>query len=751
MSPGQVSDAGSVLRPQKNAISISESFANRMTSEHMYKHGHEWEPTDHQGKKAFVSIFPSAFKPEQMKNFDDTGTVKPGTVLNYGDPMILIASERERNHKSLVRGKSSFRNNSVKWEHHSPGVVTDVLQTAKGPSVLVKAYAPMNVADKLAGRVGDKGVISRIIPDDQMPKAEDGKPLEVLVNPLGITSRTNPEQVLEAALGKIAAKTGQPYSIPDFGSQDDLVEFGLKELEKHGMKSTETVTLADGRTVPGVLVGNRWMMKLHHMADDKVQGRGLGSYTSEGAPAKGGQEGAKSKRVGMLEQSALLSHGAVSVISEDMRVKSQASPEYWARYMSGYKPETPKVPWVYEKFVNQLKASGLHVVREGERSHLMALTKPVLDELVGDRELKNADTVDWRTMKPVAGGLFDETLTGGHGGPSGGGNRWSYIKLNKPLPNPVMEEPIRHLLGLTKQQLSDVLAGRQPLHNKTGPEAISSALDAISVPRELERARQDIASGKRTAKDKAIRRLGYLKSAEKLNMHPRDWMLDKVPVLPPAFRPISVMGPKKLPLISDPNYLYQELFELNKLHKELSGQIPDSELADEQLAVYNAFKAVTGLGDPVGVKNQERGVTGILKTVFGSSPKYGVMNRKLLSGTVDMVGRGVIIPDPDLTLDEAGVPEEAAWDVFAPSVVRRMVRAGVPRMRAVNEVKEKTPFAKDYLTKEVDNGVIVLSRAPTLHRYGTMAFRPKLVQGSAIKLNPLVNKGFGADFDGRMV
>lgn len=441
-------------------------------------------------------------------------------------------------------------------------------------------------------------------------------------------------------------------------------------------------------------------------------------------------------------------HGATAVISEDMRVKGQSTPEYWARYMSGYKPETPKVPWVYQKFVNQLKASGMNVIREGERSHLMALTQPALDELVGDREIKNAETVDWKTMEPIKGGLFDPEVTGGHGGPSGGGNRWSFIRLPMAFPNPVMEEPIRHLLGLTKQGMADIMSGKEKLNGQTGAKAIGEALAAINVPRALEKARQDIASGKKTLRDKAVRKLGYLKSAEKLGMHPKDWMLDKVPVLPPAFRPVSVMGAKKLPLVSDPNYLYKDVLQLTQAYKELATELDPEHLGEEQMQIYNAFKAVTGLGDPVGVKNQERGVTGILKSVFGSSPKYGVMNRKLLSGTVDMVGRGVIIPDPDLTLDEAGIPEEAAWDVFAPPVVRRMVRDGIPRQRAIQFVKDKSDVARGYLQKEMDAGVVVLSRAPTLHRYGTMAFKPRLVKGAAIKLNPLVNKGYGADFDG---
>ncbi len=732
----------------EDAISISQSFADRMRSHHTYQQQHEWEPGDHQGTKAFISMFPSEYDKRQLANFDDSGVVKEGTTLRYGDPMILIASERERNKKSLVRSRSSFSNKSVTWDHHTPGIVTDVVQTAKGPTVVAKSYAAMNVADKLAGRYGDKGVISRIIPDDQMPMSADGKPAEVLINPLGIMSRTNPAQVVESALGKIAAKTGKPYRIPDFQNQDDMVEFALNELKKHGLEDTETMTLHDGTKVPNVPVGNRWMMKLHHMSDDKVQGRGLGSYSSEGTPAKGSQEGGKSKRVGMLEQTALLSHGATSVIKEDMRVKGQASPEYWAQYMSGYKPATPRVPWVYNKFVNQMRASGINVVRQGERTHIMALTNKAVDDLVGDREITNAETVNWKNMEAIPGGLFDPSATGGHGGTAGGGNKWSFIRLHTPLPNPVMEEPIRHILGLTQTKLQDIIAGKEQLNGKTGPQAIGDALDKINLPRALENTRADIASGKKTVRDKAVRKLGYLKTLERLGSHPRDWMLDKVPVLPPAFRPVSVMGAKKLPLVADPNYLYKDLFQLNQIHGMLAKDLDPTDLGDEQAAVYNAFKAVTGLGDPVGKKNQERGVKGILQSVFGSSPKYGVMNRKLLSSTVDTVGRAVATPDPDLTMDEAGIPEEAAWDIYGPAMIRRMVRAGVPRQKAVQSVKDRLPIAREQLQKEMDEGVMIISRAPTLHKYGTMAFRPKLVKGASIRMNPLINKGLGLDFDG---
>lgn len=129
----------------EDAISISESFSKRMRSQHAYQHQHEWEPGDHQGKKAFISIFPSQYTKKQLEKFDDSGVIREGETLHFGDPMILIASERERNKKALVRSRTSFSDKSITWDHHTPGIVTDVVQTAKGPAVVVKSQATIDL------------------------------------------------------------------------------------------------------------------------------------------------------------------------------------------------------------------------------------------------------------------------------------------------------------------------------------------------------------------------------------------------------------------------------------------------------------------------------------------------------------------------------------------------------------------------------------------------------------------------------
>jgi hypothetical protein len=608
-------------------------------------------------------------------------------------------------------------------------------------NVVVKAQAPMEVGDKLTGRFGDKGVIAEIVPDDQMPHDKDGNPYEVLVSPLGLISRVNPAQVIEAALGKVAAKTGKAYKVTDFDSKRDLVEFAQKELEKHGLADTEDVYDPEtGRKIGGVLTGSRFFMKLHHTAESKGQGRATGGYTAEGTPAKGGSEGAK--RVGMLELGALLSHGAGKVIRDAKMVRGQANPEYWSQFMAGYDPPLPKVPHVYEKFVNQLKASGINTVRTGTKTHIMAMTDKDALDLAGDRELQSAETVDWKGgLKPVAGGLFDEKLTGGHGG-----NRWAKITLHELMPNPVMEDPIRRVLGLTEKKFLDILAGREKLGEKTGPQAIHNALKSINVPKAIEQAREDIKSGRKTLRDAAVRKLGFLKAAEQTGVKPENWMMKTVPVLPPAFRPVSTMGPKKLPLVDDPNYLYKELFDANSTLRDASGAF--SEVGDERVNVYNSLKGVVGLGAPQHPKNVERRVKGFLAKIFGSSPKFGTMQRKLLSSTVDLVGRAVITPNPDLNMDEVALPEEKAWEIYKPFVVRGLVRRGLPRMQALQAVEEKNKAAFAELNTQMGARPIVINRAPVLHRYGVMAFYPRLTKNKVMEVNPVITKGFGADFDG---
>jgi hypothetical protein len=577
-----------------------------------------------------------------------------------------------------------------------------------------------------------------------MPHTKDGTPFEMLLNPLGVISRGNPSQLMEANLGKIAKITGKPYRLPDFDNIKDMRAHVEAELQKHGLQSTEDVVdPTTGRTIPGIATGHRFIMKLHHTAEAKLQGRATGGYTAEDTPSKGGSTG--SKRIGMLELGALLSHGAYQTIRDAGIIRGQKNEDYWRQVMSGHTPPTPKVPFVYQKFLVQLQGAGINPIKSGTTTHVVPMTNKMATELTGNRALQNKETVDWRVdrLSPKKGGLFDETLTGGHTG-----NRWSYIPLHEPLPNPVMEEPIRHILGLTEAQFDDVVAGRAkvPGHeNLTGPKGLADALKSINLDKEIEKARTEIKGSKATYRDKAIRRLAYLKAAKAQGQHPGDWVLDRMPVMPPIFRPVSVLGSSKSPLISDVNHLYGEVWDANEGLKQLSGKTAD--VGDERLALYNACKGVTGLGDPIKPENKQD-IKGILKQVFGDAPKLGVVQRKLLGSTVDLVGRASITPNPNLDMDHVGLPVDKAWTLYQPFVVRRLVRRGMGKIKAMEEVKERSPAALKELQGEMEVRPVVINRAPVLHRYGVMSFWPQLTKSNTLEIPPLVVGGFGADFDG---
>jgi DNA-directed RNA polymerase subunit beta' len=307
---------------------------------------------------------------------------------------------------------------------------------------------------------------------------------------------------------------------------------------------------------------------------------------------------------------------------------------------------------------------------------------------------------------------------------------------------------MRRLLNLTGKEFEGVLAGRRPLgEHGSGPQAIAKALESLDLNREIARAEGERQGSSKTARDQAVRRLGYLKDAKRLGLHPAEWMLTRAPVLPPAFRPISLMQ-NNMPLVSDPNYLYKELIEANQNLQTMKKELGEEGVGEERLAVYHAFKAVTGLGDPISQKSRDKNVRGILATVFGSSPKFGTLQRKLISTTVDNVGRAVITPNPDFDMDTVGLPEDKAFDVYSKFVARRMRRNGLPLTEALRQIRDRTGLAREMLVEEMQQRPVFINRAPVLHKFGIMAFRPKLVQGSVMQVSPLICKGFNADFDG---
>jgi hypothetical protein len=344
------------------------------------------------------------------------------------------------------------------WDGEQPGEVVDVARTRNGVKVMIETRTPAQVGDKIVLRAGQKGVISKILSDEQVPRTVDGEPLEVLLNPLGLPSRANSQAIYEMLLGKIAKKRGEPIAVPAFTKPGEAWhELVQRMLDEEGIPDKEEVfdPTEQRKLENPITVGYAPVLKLQHMASKKISARGQGSYDQDGAPLKGGSDSAQSKRLSNLEISALMSSGAYANLREASTVRGTRNDEFWKAIRSGHPPPTPGSPFVWDKFQALLQGSGYLARDLGQgKMRLGPFTDARLQEL-RPMTLKSGDSVDPHTLEPVAGGLFDPVLVGG--------GRWGQIELQEPVPNPAFEKQIAQLLGIRQADVRRVVAGEAEL------------------------------------------------------------------------------------------------------------------------------------------------------------------------------------------------------------------------------------------------------------------------------------------------
>lgn len=724
----------------RDSVAISESAAKKLTSEHMYSTNLETGKGVTRDKKAFVSAFPGKFDDKQFKKLSDDGVVKSGTILEFGDPVAVGVKETPASTSTMNR---RILAPVIKtWDHPFPGVVTDAEEGRKGVNVLIRANQPAQVADKVAGRFGNKSVISEIIPDDKMPLDKNGKPVDILMSPLGIISRLNDAQVLEALLGKVAVKRGKPYVVPGF-MKDSAVDYVRGELKKNDVPEGEDLRdPITNKTVKNVTTGVTHVYKLQHTAESKHSERGTGAYTLEEQPAPGGHSGAKS--LGNLVLGALVGHDAMNVLKDMKLVKGQRNDDFWRDFKSGRNPSMPTTPLIYDKFLAHLSAAGINVKRDGAKVNIQAMTNKEADKLTGNSKVLNTDTFDAKNYKPLKGGLFDPAIFGDEG------DQWGYVDLPVKLPNPVMEDPIRHVLGLTKKKYEEVLDGEAPLKGFQGKDALYKALNSLNVDGEMKSAEVAIGRETKSKRDAAIKKFRALHAMKANNVRPVDFMMSRVPVLPPKFRPISAGETSDVTLVADANFLYKKLMDgISDYNEAVEAKLPEDDVKEKRKFIYEDWKTLTGLSDPDGGKLEQKNVGGLLKWVFGkNSPKWGGFQRKVVGTNLDLSGRAVITPNANLKLNEVGLPEEQAWELYAPFTTRLLSQAGYAPTTAVKMVAAKHPAALQMLRKAVTQRPILITRAPALHKYSVMAMWPKLSKGRTLQIPPAIVHPFNADYDG---
>lgn len=452
-----------------DAIPISESFAKRLQAVQYKVVQQDASANLKTGLNHFRSLFPTKFTQEKLEHFDADGLVKPGTILDPGDPVLLATMPRTLSSAGANAGRLSKaltqqrRDASQTWHGNQQAQVVAARKTKNGHKVVLKYLKPTEQGDKITLRAGAKATVSVVIPDDQMPRTEDGQPLDALLNPLSLVSRANPASQHELRLGKIAKKMGVSMKVPSYLPKGENWNDYIDGLEaEHGVESKERIFDPEtGRFLAEpVTVGYGFVNKLHHTSESKSSARGMGSYDQNAQPTRGAGEMAGAKQYSGLENYATLSSGAYALMRENSTLRGQENHDFW-RALRADKP-LPKVgePFIWHKFRAILAGAGMSTRETGKgRYRLAPFTDRDLDE-VDPIDVENGEMVNLKDLSPVAGGLFDGRLLNGE--------RWGRVRLPRPIINPAMEDTVRVMLGLTKNQLEDVLAGRLDLAEAMG-------------------------------------------------------------------------------------------------------------------------------------------------------------------------------------------------------------------------------------------------------------------------------------------
>jgi len=369
----------------EDAVLISERLVKEdvYTSIHIEEYDCECRDTK-LGPEEITRDIPNVGE-DSLKDLDENGIIRIGAEVRPGDILVgkvtpkgeteLTAEERLL--RAIFGEKArEVRDTSLRVPHGEEGTIVDVKiftrdnsdELAPGVNQVIRCYIAqkrkISVGDKMAGRHGNKGVVSRILPVEDMPFMPDGTPVDIVLNPLGVPSRMNLGQVLEVHLGAAARELGWKVATPVFdgATEDEITEL----LEQSGRTPDGKVTLYDGRTGEKfdhpVTVGVMYMLKLHHLVDDKIHARSTGPYSLVTQQPLGGKAQFGGQRFGEMEVWALEAYGAAHTLQEILTVKSDDTVGRVKTYEAIVKGENvpePGVPESFKVLIKELQSLGL--------------------------------------------------------------------------------------------------------------------------------------------------------------------------------------------------------------------------------------------------------------------------------------------------------------------------------------------------------------------------------------------------------
>ncbi|MBS6882787.1 MAG: DNA-directed RNA polymerase subunit beta [Clostridiaceae bacterium] len=367
---------------------------------------------------------------DALRNLDERGIIRVGAEVQAGDILVgkvtpkgeteLTAEERLL--RAIFGEKArEVRDTSLRAPHGESGIVVDVKvftrengdELSPGVNMVVRVYIAqkrkISVGDKMAGRHGNKGVVSRILPQEDMPFLEDGRPLDIVLNPLGVPSRMNIGQVLEVHLGFAAKKLGWKVETPVFDGatlddiKETLVAAGVGEDGKSVVYDGRTGEQFDNR----VTVGYMYYLKLHHLVDDKIHARSTGPYSLVTQQPLGGKAQFGGQRFGEMEVWALEAYGAAYTLQEILTVKSDditGRVKTYEAIVKGHNVPQPGVPESFKVLVKELQSLCLDIQVLDENMEVIELA---------DDEDDDADFI--RPMEQAVSGADDEFTAAGFG------------------------------------------------------------------------------------------------------------------------------------------------------------------------------------------------------------------------------------------------------------------------------------------------------------------------------------------------
>lgn len=760
----------------EDGIVISESAADKLKSIHLNKPMMMVSDEMIIDRNKFLHN-KDVYGPNRMAKIGEDGIVKKGAIVHPGDPLVLALAKKnnlssiDENTSLKLGGKlrQDFMNASLVWDHDYPGEVIDIARSGRNIIVHVKTHEPAQVGSKLSTRHSAKGIVTLVLPDKEMPHDAHGRPVEMLINPVSVPGRMNPGQILETAAGKIAEKTGQPYVVKNFQGGVDYLKKVQDDLAKHGLSDTDTLfDPKTGRRLGDVTTGPHYVFQLEHQIDKKTHVRSGGrSFTQFDAPMihydndtkiprGGGHTGAQS--LGSLGVYGALAAGLHHNLAEMQTLKADKDQarEVWGALINGEVLPPPKVPFVYHKFENLLKGLGVDLAKNGTSIRMIPRTDEETRKISAGA-LTKASKGRWAEGdEPVKGGLFDRNITGGPAG-----QRWAHIDLVEPMPNPVFSKAIAHTLGIKETDIPDIIEGKKKLPDGGyGGRGFREALKKIDLDKEITRTRELLKDPrlKGTQLDKVNFKLHALVGLKEVGKHPADtWTMQSLPVLPPVYRQQGML-PDGTVKVNPINSLYRRLAMTNESLQKGEKHVPYNATLDTRRGLYTAMTELFGTAakgkkgldlDVRGTKEDpNKKLPGIIHMISGDQPKDGFFQDKLIGKKQDYTARATIVVDPNLSVEEIGVPKKIAVELMRPMVSRRLQALGYSPGQAETMISHKHETAIKALEREVETRPILLKRDPVLHQYGIIGQNVKLTDEAAIKVNPLVLPPLNGDIDG---